>query len=284
MVDIDSETLFNGTAAAITTIAVLVYLLNVEFPYSPVTKYALAIGFLGGVFALTQRASSYQLVLFGYAVILISAVAMYFEIISTFNLGNTATVLGLLIIAAAIFLLRDGLDENSQFLTGQQATIVFGVILAVVGVVLVVDVVSGGLAYELQTQQQVTFAGAPEHGGQDRVGTLVVRNPTPLPERVDTPTYAACTVGNWSAYRPQPNPEAPPEEVRVHLRVEDGYNEHIMSFGTKSYPVVLNAELLAGGDTAFPIERTDACPDAETGRPYIAIFETTGARPDYRAV
>jgi len=284
MVDIDSETLFNGAAAAIATIAVLVYVLNVEIPYSPVTKYALAIVFLGGVFALTQRTDNHQLVLFGYAVILISAVAIFFDIVNTFELGNTATVLGLLVIAAAIFSLRSLLDEESQFLSGRRATFAFAVIVAVVAIVLLVDVASGGLAYELQTQSQVTFAGDRDYRDQARLGTVVVRNPTPLPERVDVPTYAACTVGNWSAFRPQPNPDAPPEEVRVDLHVDDGYNEHVFSFGGKSYPVLLHANVIASNETSVPVERTDSCPDTETGSPYIAVFETSGATPDYRAV
>lgn len=284
MVDVDSETLFNGAAAAIATIAVLVYVLNVEFPYSPVTKYALAIVFLAGVFALTQRTDNHQLVLFGYAAILISIVAMYFEIVSTFELGDTATVLGLLVIAAAIFSLRSLLDEESQFLSGRKATSAFLVIAAVVALILVLDVGTGGLAYELQTQSQVTFTGEQEYGEQARVGTIDVRNPTPLPERVEVPAYAACTAGNWSTYRPHPNPDAPPEEVRVHLRIEDGYNEHVFGFGAKSYPVVLNAEMIVPSETSFTVRQTDSCPDTDTGDPYVAIFETSEGRPDYRAV
>jgi hypothetical protein len=156
--------------------------------------------------------------------------------------------------------------------------------VAVVALVFVVDVGTGGPAYELQTQSQVTFGGEEEYGGQARLGTMVVRNPTPLPERVDMPTYAACTVGNWSAYRPRPEPDRPPEEVRASLRVEDGYNEHVFSFGGKSYPVVLHVEIVVSNDTSFPVRRTDSCSDTETGSPYIAVFETAEARPDYRAV
>lgn len=286
MVDIDSETLFNGAAAAVATIAVLVFLLNVDFPYSPATKYALAVGFLVGVFAITQRTDDYQLALFGYAAILVSAVALFFQLVNNFDLGNTATVLGLLVIAAVIFSLRSLLDGGSQFVSGRRATAAFGVIAVVVVLVLVVDVATGGLAYELQPQSQVEFEGDGErrYGGQARIGTMVVSNPTPLPERVDTPRYESCAVGNWSAYRLQPEPEEPPRPVHLHLRIEDSYNEHVFGFGSKSYPVVLNAEINASGDATFPVEMTDSCPGTETGSPYVAVFPAPEDRPYYRAV
>lgn len=275
MVDIDSETLFNGAAAVISTIAVLFFVLNVELGYSPVSKVALVVVFLAGIFALTQRTDDYQLTLLGYGVIVTSVVGVFFELMSTFNVGNTVTVAGLLVIAAVLFWVNRYLDERNHFVSGRQATYALGAVAVLVAGVLVVDVVTGGLSYELQPESEIEFEGEDtRHERELVVATVAVSNPTPLPERVEMPNYAVCTAGNWSAYRRQSEPSEPQREVEAHLYIQDGYNEHVMGYSTRTFPAHLNVNGVNLQGETFPVRQTEECPDEETGPPYIAIFET----------
>jgi hypothetical protein len=283
MVDIDSETLFNAAAAALTTIAVLFFVFSVDLGLSPVSKTLLALGFLAGVFAISQRTTDRQLTLLGYAAVVVSLVGIFFDFVNTFDLGNEATVLGLLLLAAALFVLRTRFDGGNRLLTGRQATSLFGVVAALVALVLVVDVVTGGLAYELQPESRIEITQSPR--GDVRVASVVVNNPTPLPERVETPNYGVCVAGDWSEYRRPSEPEReerPP--VRAHLNVQDGYNEHVWGFGSKTYPVTLYLDAANTTGESFPVERTAACPDDETGDPYIAVFQSDTDDPRRYAV
>ena len=278
MVELNSETLFNGAAAVVATVAALMFVVNVEFPYSPVSKVALVLVFLAGIFLITQRTGDYQLTVLGYGVIVTTSVGLFFEVTNTFSVGTTLTVFGLLVIAGLLFALRTRLDEDNRFLTGTQAQYVLGAVAVLAAVVLVVDVVSGGLAYELQPESEVEVVGQREYRGESRIASVVVTNPTPLPERVETPRYGACTAGNWSAYRP-PSPEGEPErEVTLHANVQSGYNDHVLPFATRTYPVTvyLNGENFEG--ESFRIEMTSECPDEETGPAYIALFDVPDDR------
>ncbi|MFA1609807.1 hypothetical protein [Halobellus rubicundus] len=282
MVDIDSETLFNGAAAALTTIAVLFFVFNVEWGYSPVSKVLLALAFLAGVFAITQRTEDRQLTFLGYASLVISLVGLLFYLVNTFAGDDVVAVVGLLVLAVALFVLRTRFDDRNHLLTAERATTLLGVLVVVAAVVLVADVATGGLAYELQPQSQVEVAQSPR--GDLRVASVVVTNPTPLPERVETPDYAVCAAGDWSEFRrpSEPGRERPP--VRANLNVQDGYNEHVMSFGSKTYPVTLYLDAANVSGETFSVRRTDACPDDATGEPYLAIFESSSDRPYMRPV
>jgi len=277
MVAFDSETLFNSAAAVLTTIAVLFFVFNVDFGYSPVTKALLVLGFLAGIFAISQRTDDRQLTLLGYGAVVVSIVGVFVYVVNTFDLGNEVTVLGLLLLAAALFALRTRFDGHNRLLDGTQATYLFGALSVLVAVVLVLDVATGGLAYELQVESQIEITQSPR--GDVRVASLVVTNPTPLPERVETPHYAVCAAGDWSEYRHPGNPEheeQPP--VRAHLNVQDGYNEHVLGFNSKTYPVTLYLDAANTTGESFPVERTDSCPDDESGSPYIAIYEAQSDR------
>lgn len=278
MVDIESETLFNWASAAVATLAVLIFVFNVDYPYSPVSKFGLVVAFLAGIFAVTQRADDSQLTLLGYGVVVVSTVALFFEVVSVFDLGNTATVLGLLAIAGVLFGLRTRLGEDSRFVAGSVASYAFGAVAALVVVVLLVDVVTGGLAYELQPESEVTFDGV-DRGEEVQVASLVVTNPTPLPERVEAPRYDACAAGNWTEFRRPTEPGEPEHPVRVGVHVQDGYNEHVFSFGRESYPVSLHLDGTGIEGQTFPVEMTEECPDEETGEPYVALFQVPEDRP-----
>lgn len=272
MVDIDSETLFNGAAAVVATVAVLFFVFNVEFDYSPVSKIALVVAFLTGVVALTQRTDDYQLTLFGYGVVVTSSVGLFFDVVSTFGADDVVTVVGLLGIAGVLFFLRTRLGEDNRFVTGQQATYAVGVVAALAAVVLVVDVVTGGLAYELRPESEVEYAEG--HDEQMRVASVVVTNPTPLPERVETPNYGVCAAGDWSEFRPPSEPGHSQRDVHTDVYVDDGYNEHVFGFGTKAYPVQLHTNGANLTGETFPVRTTSECPDEETGAPYVALFES----------
>jgi len=280
MVEIDSRALFNGAAAAISTIAVVFFIVNVEFGYSPVSKVALVFAFLAGVFAITQRTTDHQLTVLGYGVIVISVVALFFDAVNTFDVGNTPTVIGLLVLAGILFYLGTRLDEDSRFVTGTRATRALGVVAALAAVVLVVDVATGGLVYELQPRNQVEYAGPEDEAVVASVG---VTNPTPLPERVRTPNYRVCTAGNWSAHRLASEPNERKRSVQARVSVRDGYDEYVFGYGRKTYPVELYLTADVRGET-FPVRTTSACPDEETGPPYIALFEVPEDRPYGRPV
>ncbi|MFB6127071.1 MAG: hypothetical protein ABEJ79_07250 [Halolamina sp.] len=274
MVDIDSETLFNTAAAFVVTLAVGVFVVNLRWPHSPVSKYGLTLALLSGVVALTQRTDDRQLRLLGYAAVVVSGLVVFFELVNTFQLGEPALVVGLLVIAVALFGLRRRLDDRSRLVSDRVASLAFGALTAVAVAVLVVDVATGGLVYELQTEPTVEVSGDREPDA--RLGTLVVQNPTPLPERVDAPRYRACAAGNWSAYAPQDDGERRP--VDAYLRVDDRYGDHVWSFGQTGYRVVVQ---LHGQDVTgetFPVETTDACPDDDSGDPYVAVFERENRR------
>lgn len=276
MVDLDSETLFNGAAAAVATVAALIFIVNVEFGYSPVSKVALVLVFLAAIFLITQRTGDYQLTVLGYAVIVTSGVGLFFEVTNTFSVGNTLLVLGLLAIAALLFGVRTRLDENHRFVSATRARNLLVVVAVLAAGVLLVDVVTGGLSYELRPESRVEVVGEPH--GQPRLASLVVTNPTPFPERIETPRYGACSAGNWSEFRPPSDPGEPEREVRLHATVGSGYNEYVFGYGTRTYPVTVYLNGVDIEGETFPVELTSECPDEETGPAYIALFEAPEGR------
>lgn len=282
MVDVDSETLFNTAAAAVATIAVVQFVLNVDLGYSPVSEVALAVGFLAGVFAITQRTDDRQQTVLGYGVVVVSGVALFFDVMGTFGVDDGVTVLGLLVIAGVLFGLRTRLDDESRFVDGRRATYAFGVVAGLAVAILLVDVVTGGLAYELQPASEVELSDS--RRDEVRVASVVATNPTPFPERVEAPDYRACAAGDWSSFRPPSEPGEPDREVRVGVHVQDGYNEHVFGFGTKRYPVVLNYGAANTSGETFPVRVTEACPDEGAGAPYVALFPASERRPYARPV
>lgn len=276
--NIDSETLFNAAAAAVSTIAVIIFIINNQFPYSPVSKVMLVVGFLAGVFAVTQSTEDSQLTLFGYAVIVISTVALLLDLTSTFNVETTGQVLLLLAFALVLFGLRMFLDDGSRFVAGPRAKQAFAALAVLAIVVLTVDVVTGGLAYELQTQQEVQVSGGGEREVAVKLGELVVSNAGPFPQRVDAPNYGICTAGNWSEYQVERS-DGEKREVNANLRMDRNYGEHVFGFGEQRYDAVvqLYAENIEG--ERFLVQQTDGCPGDESGDPYLAVFERTDNPP-----
>lgn len=273
--NLDSETLFNAAAAAISTIAVVIFVLDHQFPYSPVSKLVLVVAFLGGVFAVTQSSRDDQLALLGYGVIVVSAFALFLDLTNRFNTGTTVQVLGLLAMAMVLFGIRISLDHRTRFVSGNRAKQAFAGLVVLAALVLTVDVVTGGLAYELKTQSEVEFSGGMEPAAQ--VGSIVVTNPGPFPERVDVPHYGVCAAGDWSAYQPESN-DGDTHPVDAHLRIERQYGQHVFGFGEKRYPAIVQLHAQDVRGERFLVQRTDACPDDESGDPYLAVFERSENR------
>lgn len=276
--DFDSETLFNAAAAAVSTIAVVIFVIDHQFPYSPVTKVTLVVAFLAGVFAVSQATSDDQLTLFGYGVVVVSLVAVLLDLTNTFNVGTTGRVLLLLGFALALFGLRTRLDEGSRFVSGARAKQAFAALVLLAVVVLTVDVASGGLAYELRTQQEVQVSGGSDRGASAQLGQVLVTNPGPFPQRIDIPHYRACAAGDWSEYRIESS-DGETRPVDTHLRIDRDYGEHVFGFGEKRYAVVLRLHAENVDGERFLVEPTDRCPDDDSGDPYIAVFERDEDRP-----
>jgi len=273
---VDSETLFNAAAAAVSTIAVIIFIVDHQFPYSPASKVLLVAAFLGGVFAITQATSDDQLTLLGYGVIVVSSFTLFLDLTNQFNVETTTQVLVLLGLAMALFGLRMRLGDRSRFVTGARAKQVFAGVVVLAALVVTVDVVTGGLAYELQTHSEVEITGEQEPTGQ--IGSLVISNPGPFPERVDVPQYGVCTAGNWSAYRPTTG-DGEQRPVDAYLRIERTYGEHVFSFGEKRYSAVVQFHAANVTGEQFRVQQTDGCPEDESGDPYLAVFERPENHP-----
>lgn len=275
MVSVDSEAVFNAGAAVISAVAVLIFLFNVDFGYSPVSKAALVAAFLVGVFALTQRRDDYQVAVLGYGVVVTAGVGVFVYLVGTFDGGSALTVAGLLVAAGVLYALGTRLDEDGHLVSGRTATYAFGAAALLAGLLLLADVATGGLAYELQPETEVEFGDRTHE--EVRLGGVVVTNPTPFPQEVDAPDYEACAAGNWTAYRAEGPEGDRPVEVRAH--VDDGYEEHVFGYATETYPVVahVTAQNLSG--ETVPLEVTDSCPAEETGSPSVALFPASDADP-----
>jgi len=266
----DSETLFNTAAAAVATIAVVLFILDHQFPYSPVSKSMLVLAFVAGVFAVSQATDDDQLTLLGYAVVVVATVALLLDLTGQFNVETPLQVAGLLVLAAGFFGLRTRLEDESRFVSGTRGKQLFAAVAVLAVAVLLVDVLTGSLVYELQPRSEVELAG--EHGVEGRLGAVVVTNPGPFPEAVDVPHYDVCAAGDWSAYRPE-GPEGESRSVDAHLGVEHSYGQHVFGFGEKRFAAVVNVHAEDADGEQFLVERTDRCPDDESGDPYIAVFE-----------
>lgn len=270
--DLDSETLFDVAAGAIATVAVLFFLFGVDTGLSPATTVVAALAFAGGVFAVSQRDDDRTLLLVGYAVVVVTVVGLVARVVSLFEAQSAITVGALLLLAVAIFLLRGRLDAEGRLLTPGRARAVFAVLLVLAVVVVAVDVGTGGLTYDLDARETVTVPGDGEYHGELTVATLFATNPTPLPERVEAPEYRACTGGNWSAYRFPGDADRPGREAEVRAYVNDGYNEHVLSFGERAFPVDLNVNGRNVSGETFPVRVTESCPADTSGDPFVALF------------
>lgn len=281
MVSITSDTLFDVAAAVIGTVAALMFVLTFQYPYSPVSKFGLVLPFVAGVLYLGQRTADTRVTLLGYGVVVVTVVAVFFDVANTFDVGTPLVVLGLFLLAALLYALPR-LDDAGRVLSPSHARTLFAAAVVLAVVVLTVDVATGGLVYELDPASEVTFAEGTDRGEPVTVATVRVSNPTPLVEMVDSPQYGVCAVGNWSAYRRPDAPGDRPQRVHLDAYVDDGYNEFVLGGGTKAYPMTLNTDAANVSGETFPVEAMDSCPGRTTGDPSIAVFpDPTGQSRGY---
>lgn len=279
MVTIDSETVFNVGAAVTAVIAVAMFVLNVDLGTSPVTNVGIVIAFLTGVFALTQRTAEHEATVLGYAVIIVSALILYFDVVSTVDAGDAWTVLGLLVIAGLLFTLRTRTDRDSHIVAPDLATYAFAAVALVAVLILALDVLTGGLAYELDTQSEIELSTGVSPEDEVRIGTVIVTNPSPLPRRVEAPRYGACAAGNWSQYQFPVDGDEEKRPIHAHVSVEDGYNEFLLSYGTRRFPLELRLRGANLDGATVPIETGQHCPTDDTGTPTIVVYSTDEDRP-----
>lgn len=272
MAPIDSDTVLNVGAAVTAVIAVGMFVLNVDLGFSPVTDVGLVVAFLMGVFALTQRADEYQVTALGYGVIIVSALILYSDLVSTFLSEEVWTVAGLLAIAAGLFALRTAADSTGHLVASDHATYAFTAVALIVGLVLAVDVVTGGLVYELQPAAEIQYNTENPREDEARLGTLVARNPTPLPEPVTAPEFEACTAGNWSQYRLNPENEENPPPIRAHVSADDGYDEYVFGYAQREFRVKLHLRGIRSSEASFQVKKRTSCPDDSTGDPYLVVY------------
>lgn len=278
MVSLTSDTLFDAAAAVIGTVAALMFVLTLQYPYSPVSKFGVVAAFLAGVLYLGQRTADTRVTLLGYGVILVVGVAVFFDVANTFEAGTLLVVVGLLLLAGLLYALPR-VDADATLLPASHARTLFAAVAVLAAVLLVVDVVTGGLAYELQPESEVEFTRGYDRGDPVVVATLAVSNPTPFPERVDAPRYEVCAVGDWSAHRRPTEPGEPRRPVSLDAYVDTGYNEYVFGGGARRYSVEVNAADAANvtGET-FPVEATASCPDRTTGDPAVAVFPASNGQ------
>lgn len=252
-----------------TTVAIGEFVVTVDWPHSPVSKFLLVIAVLAGVFAVSQRTADATTRLLGYAVVVVSALVVFFDAVGTFNLGDAVATVGLFVLAIVRYGLRTRLGDPSRFVSGRVATPALGALAALAAVVLVVDVATGAIAVELQVAPQVQF----ESDGETvtAAGAAVVSNPSPLPEEVHTPRIGACAAGNWSAYQRVVDGKSRP--VDMHASVRHSYGDVVRGGGECSYPVRLHVGARNVAGESFPVQRTGTCPDDDEGQPYVALYE-----------
>ena len=274
--DFDSETLFNTAAAAVATIAVVLFIIDHGFPYSPVSKSMLVLAFVAGVFAVSQATDDDQLTLLGYGVAVVALVALLLDLTGQFNVETPLQVAGLLVLAAGFFGLRTLLGNESRLVSDSRAKQAFAVVTVLAVVVLTVDVVTGGLAYELAYQEEVQMSSGPEVAAE--FGAVVVSNSGPFPERVDIPSYSVCTAGDWSAYRPETS-DGEQRPVGAHIQIRHGYGDHVFGFGEKRYTAVIQLHAAEAAGEQFLVQRTEGCPSDESGDPYLAVYKRSENAP-----
>lgn len=274
----DFDPLFDAAAAGVSGVAVVVFLADLGFLHSPVSRWLLVVAYVAGVFAVSQATTNDRLTLWGYVVLVLSTVALLLAVTGTLAVGLTGRAIVLFVLALVLFDLSERVGTFGRIVSGRRATQAFAVLAVLAAIVVTADVVSGGLAHELRTEQEIHVVAGSETAPVALLGEIVVTNPGPLPQRVDIPRYSVCPAGNWSAYRPETaNGETRP--VDVHLQADGYYGEYVPGFGEHRYAAVLLLDAENVDGEWFPVQRTGRCPDDESGDPYLAVFVQDETEP-----
>lgn len=266
---IDSGKLLYALGVLFAAAALLYFVRDVVFDLSITVKAALLLlGFVA--FFLAGLALERDVLdVVAFALSGVTYVVFVGYVVVRYRPGETGTFL-LLAASAALFVglgyaLREGVPTPSR----RTATVVFGGVLLVSGVLVGADALSGGVSYDVQTNESVTVTlsdaeqEADEYAFVSReLGTVTVSNPSPFLRALELPQVSGCLVG-------------PTDHIReaVYVDVDSRWDEDAIGGSTTITRTITGEFQVATnrtGPRTYAIERGIDC-SAERSEPTIAI-------------
>ncbi|MHC3379358.1 DUF1109 domain-containing protein [Haloarcula sp. H-GB5] len=266
---IDSGKLLYALGVLFAAAALLYFVRDVVFDLSITVKAALLL--LGFVVLFVAGVALERDVLdvVAFALSGVTYVVFVGYVVVRYSPGETGTFL-LLAISAGLFVglgyaLRAGIPTPSR----RTAAAALGGLLIVSAVLVGADALSGGVTYDVQTNESVTVSvPEPEQKGGEyppvsrEIGTVAASNPSPFLRALDPPTVSGCLVG-------------PAEDSRedVWVDVDRDWDEDTLAGSTtKSYAITGEFRLDTNrtGQVTYAVERDIDC-SAERSEPTIAI-------------
>lgn len=273
---IDSGKLLYALGVLFAAAALLYFVRDVVFDLSITVKAALLLlGFVAFVVAGVALDRD-VLDVVAFALAGVTYVVFVGYVVVRYRPGETGTFL-LLAASAALFValgyaLRRGLPSLSR----RPAAYALGA-LVVVSVLLVgADAATGGVRYDVQTNDSVTVAvpaGEQPRGYVPvtrRIGSITAANPSPFTRALSLPDISGCIVGQT----------APREDLWVSTDIEWD-EDTIAGSTTRAYALTGEFTLDANRTepTTYAVERGIDC-SAERSEPTIAITVGENSRPD----
>lgn len=266
---IDSGKLLYALGILFATAALLYFSRDVVFDLSITVKAALLLlGFIA-FFVAGLAVKRDVLDVVAFALSGVTYVVFVGYVVVRYSPGETGTFL-LLAASAGLFVglgyaLREGMPTPSR----RTATVVFGGVLLVGGVLVGADALSGGVTYEMQTNDSITVTLSDTERASDDyayisrdIGTVTASNSSPFLRALDLPEVSGCLVGPT---------DGPREEVFVD--VDRRWDEDTIEGSTTMSRAVTGEFQLDVNRTeprTFAIERGLDC-NAERSEPTIAI-------------
>ncbi|EMA34551.1 hypothetical protein [Haloarcula japonica] len=266
---IDSGKLLYALGVLFAAAALLYFVRDVVFDLSITVKAALLLlGFIA-LFVAGVALERDVLDVVAFALSGVTYVVFVGYVVVRYSPGETGTFL-LLALSAGLFVglgyaLRAGIPTPSR----RTAAVVLGSLLVVSGVFVGADALSGGVTYDVQTDESVTVSIPETEQTPDRypyieaeIGAVTASNPSPFLRALTLPSLSGCLVG------PTDHPQ---DSVYVDTDIEWD-EDTIGASTTKSYAV--SAELPIDPNRTesktYTIEQGIDC-SAERSEPTIAI-------------
>lgn len=266
---IDSGKLLYALGVLFATAALLYFIRDVVFDLSITVKAALLLlGFVAS-FVAGLAVERDVLDVVAFALSGVTYVVFVGYVVVRYSPGETGTFL-LLAASAALFVgfgygLRAGIPTPSR----RTATVVFGVLLLVSGVLVGADALTGGVTYDVETNDSVTVAVPETEQNPDRypyvegeIGAVTASNPSPFLRTLELPSLSGCLVG----------PTAHPQD-RVFVDIDSRWDEDTIGPSTtESYAVIAELPIAPNRTepTTYAIEQGIDC-SAERSEPTLAI-------------
>jgi hypothetical protein len=266
---IDSGKLLYALGVLFAAAALLYFVRDVVFDLSITVKAALLLlGFIA-FFVAGVALERDVLDVVAFALRGVTYVVFVGYVVVRYSPGETGTFL-LLAASAILFVglgyaLREGIPTPSR----RTAGLALGGLLVVSILFVGADALTGGVAYDVQTNESVTVSvPAPEQGSggytpiSSQIGTVRATNPSPFLRALETPSLSACLVGPT---------DAPRNDVWVSID-RDWDEDTIAGSTTRSYAITGEFPLDTNRTepTTFAIEQDIDC-SAERSEPTIAI-------------